>query len=117
MLGGGPTERGEEPRARRRSSKRLLETGNPALHPEPRRGLAARGLPQVGFGGGPAAPQGVSPAARQVPSTTCLAARENHRHPLPKTTESRQLAGQRGVAQQRGNSNDKEKAVRSPKPA
>lgn len=43
MLGGGPTERGEEPRARRRSSKRLLETGNPTLHPEPRRGSGSEG--------------------------------------------------------------------------
>lgn len=93
--GGGSTELGRKGRVPKRSSKRLLETRNPALHPESRRGVRSEGLSQVGFAEGIGCSPRGEPGARQIPSSIW----ENHQHSLPQNTKPRRLAGQssRGI--------------------
>lgn len=71
MLGGGPRERGEglSPETQQQM---VIRNGEPSVTPQNEEGSAARSASWQG----PAAPQAGSPATRQVPSSTCLAAAE-----------------------------------------
>lgn len=102
MRGGGPTERGEGPSPKTQQQMVIKKKKN---------NEESSATPRIEEGA--AAPRRVSPAAKQVPISTGVIAKENHEHPLPQKAKSRRLAGRERGCTAAGEFKVQRKAVRS----